>query len=296
MTRLGRGLNELIPTTPENVDNTTGITTVKTALIRSNTYQPRRHFDPEKLAELSRSIEENGIIQPIIVTKRDNTDYELISGERRLEAAKLAGMEEVPVIVRSVSRREQLLFAIVENVQREDLNPIEEAEGYRQLRDDFKLTQQRIAEVVGKDRATVANLLRLLNLAPPVIEMIRSGALTQGHARAILQVDPEDQEPFAAMIVQKELSVRDAEHKARNYHPDVEKAAVSTGISRDVNKPVERDLEHRYGVRVRMAQRGDRGKISFHFRNMEERNILLQKLGHIPQDGVDLDVEAERTE
>ena len=155
-----------------------GVTTLRISEIVPNRYQPRRTFDKDKLQELADSLRENGIIQPIIVTKRDDALYELIAGERRLEASKLAGFREIPVIVRSVTPKEQLQFAIIENVQREDLNAIEVAKAYQQLNEEFNLTHAQISEIVGKDRATISNFIRLLKLNEQIQNMILSNFLS----------------------------------------------------------------------------------------------------------------------
>ena len=172
MTRLGKGLEALISSGPESIDKTTGITTIDVDHIKPNRFQPRKKFKPEKLQELANSLKENGIIQPIIVTKRDESQFELVAGQRRLEAAKLAGFDEIPVIIRSVSLKEQLQFAIIENVQREDLTAIEEAQAYQQLNTEFDLTHAQISDIVGKDRATITNLIRLLKLNDDIQNMI----------------------------------------------------------------------------------------------------------------------------
>ncbi|MFC1898614.1 ParB/RepB/Spo0J family partition protein, partial [Candidatus Cloacimonadota bacterium] len=215
MTRLGKGLEALINSGPESIDRTTGITTVKVDMIFPNRYQPRKYFDQKKLQELANSLKENGIIQPIIVTKKDDTNYELVAGERRLEAAKLAGFNDIPVIIRSISLKEQLQFSIIENVQREDLSPIEEANAYQRLNEEFNLTHAQISDIVGKDRATITNIIRLLKLPDSIQQMILNEQLSPGHARAILQVAEKDQENFANMIINNIYSVRKAEQEAK---------------------------------------------------------------------------------
>ena len=222
---LGRGLNSLIREVEPDDKVQTGISTLPVSSISPNQNQPRKHFDPVKLQELADSIKKNGIIQPLIVTKTEGGEYELIAGERRLQAARLAGMAEVPVVIRSVSKKEQFQLAIIENIQREDLSPIEEALAYRDLSEMFDLTHAQIAEIVGKDRATVSNSIRLLKLPENVREMIVEETITPGHARAILSVEEEYQERFAEYIIRYKLSVRQAEDKARSFVPDLRDAS-----------------------------------------------------------------------
>ena len=178
---LGRGLSALIPDTEERSDPRSSISTLPIGRIKANRWQPAR-ASTKPSPELAESIKANGIIQPLIVTKTEGSDYELIAGERRLQAARLAGLEAVPVVIRSVSEKEQLQLAIVENVQREDLSPIEEAKAYQALAEDFSLTHQQIAEIVAKDRATISNSIRLLKLPPEVQEQVEAGLLSPGHA------------------------------------------------------------------------------------------------------------------
>lgn len=279
MTRLGKGLDALINSGPEATDKTTGITTLRVESIIPNRYQPRKRFDQEKLQELAESLKENGIIQPIIVTKRNETQYELIAGERRLEASKLAGFDEVPVIIRSVSEKEQLQFAIIENVQREDLNPIEEAMAYQQLNDEFSLTHAQISGIVGKDRATISNFIRLLKLSKNIQNLLLEGRLSSGHARAILQVDSSLQEEFAGVIIKNNLSVRKAELMAKKIK---QSGKVTAKKGEPEEKPellkVEERLSQSFHAKVKISQKNNRGKVSFYFTNREELDALLAAL------------------
>lgn len=279
MTRLGKGLDALIHSGPESSDKTMGITTLKTDSIIPNRFQPRKRFDMVKLQELAESLKENGIIQPIIVTKRSETQYELIAGERRLEASKLAGFSEVPVIIRSVSEKEQLQFAIIENVQREDLNAIEEAMAYQQLNDEFSLTHAQISAIVGKDRATISNFIRLLKLSKNIQNLILEGKLSSGHARAILQVDESLQEEFAGIVIKNSFSVRKTELMAKKIK--------QTGILSDKrdepdDKPelmkVEENLSKSFNTRVKISQKNHKGRVSFYFSNRSQLDALLKAL------------------
>ncbi|MDY6915935.1 MAG: ParB/RepB/Spo0J family partition protein [Candidatus Cloacimonadota bacterium] len=278
MTRLGRGLDALLQTLPESTDKTTGITTVEVDHIVPNRYQPRKVFDEDKLRELADSIQQNGLIQPVIVTKRDDTEqYELVAGERRLQAAKLAGLDKIPVIIRSISKREQLQLAIIENVQREDLNPIEEAMAYQQLVEDFGFTHSKIAETVGKDRATITNFLRLLKLEESIREKMLNEKISPGHARAILQVKPELQEEFASYIVENKLSVRKAETKARKIKKSgVVQNPMHLEAERNVNQEHKETLERMFNVKVKVSDSKTKGKISFYYNTENEFEHLLK--------------------
>jgi ParB family transcriptional regulator, chromosome partitioning protein len=276
MTRLGKGLEALINSGPESIDRTTGITTVKPEMISPNRYQPRKIFDNKKLQELANSLKENGIIQPIIVTKKDDTNYELVAGERRLEAAKLAGFEEIPVIIRSVSPKEQLQFAIIENVQREDLSPIEEANAYQQLNEEFNLTHAQISDIVGKDRVTITNLIRLLKLPDSIQQMILKKQLSPGHARAILQVAEADQENFAQNIIGNIYSVRRAEQEAKlikekvvSSKPKIEPVVIPELVS------YENDLKKNFDARVKISGKMTKGKITFYYSSKKELEKLI---------------------
>lgn len=281
MTKLGKGLGALISSVPESTDVSTGITTVKTDQIKPNKYQPRKQFNNEKLQELANSLKENGIIQPIIVTTKDKSEYELIAGERRLEASKLAGFNEIPVIIRSVSPKEQLQFAIIENVQREDLTAIEEAKAYQQLNEDFKLTHAQISEIVGKDRATITNFIRLLKLSREVQQMILDEKISSGHARAILQVDEELREKFSKLILKNKLSVRKAEEEAKRIKeigsvlPSPKKKGI---VEVPEIKEYEKNLKQKFNSKVKISDNNYKGKISFYYSTKKELDKLLEKL------------------
>ncbi len=265
---------------PEATDRSTGITTVRVEHIFPNAYQPRKTFAQDKLEDLAQSLKENGMIQPIIVTKRDQTHYELIAGERRLQASKLAGFDEVPVIIRSVTKKEQLQFAIIENIQREDLNPIEEAQAYHVLHDEFSLTHAQISEIIGKDRVTISNSLRLLKLNEDVQKMLLDGTLSAGHARAVLQLEPERQTDFAQEASAKGWSVRQTEREAKlivegkkTKEPDEKK-----GFFPDLIRQVQKQLKERFQVKVSIKGNPKKGKVVFHYSSEEERIALLERL------------------
>jgi ParB family chromosome partitioning protein len=281
MKRLGKGLDALIKIESESVDKTTGITTLKISYIHPNRYQPRKKFNDEKLIELSKSLKENGMIQPIIVTKQDNTNYELIAGERRWRAAKLAGFSEIPVIVRSVSPQEQLQYAIIENIQRENLNPIDEAKAFKQLNEEFNLTHSKISEMMGKDRATITNSIRLLKLPEIIQDLILTSKITSGHARAILQLEEKYQIDFANYIVENKLSVRKAEimsKKINEFGWDNIENNHKKNNQNSVFGELEKTLNFKYRTNVKIKGNASKGKIIFTYKNQKEYKQLIFKL------------------
>ncbi len=277
-TALGRGLSALIPTAKPGREGG-GLRTVPLALLDANRRQPRRRFDDDGIAELSRSIAETGILQPVLGT-REGERYRILAGERRVRAARLAGLSEVPVVVREgVTDRDHLLLALVENLQRRDLTVLEEAEAYRHLREDFGLTQEDIAERVGKDRATVANALRLLKLAVPVRELLESGELTAGHARALLALpSAADQETLAKEIVRRGLTVRAVEARvtalAKGGSGRKKKTRAVDADTRDAELRLARALGTK--VEIRRKKRGGEVRIAFY--SEEELIGLFEKL------------------
>ncbi len=208
---LGRGLSALIPDAPANPQTSARPLEVDTDLLTPNRFQPRTTMDDGRIEELARSIRSNGIIQPIVVRKAD-TGYEIVAGERRWRASQRAGLLKVPIVVRDIPDDRLLAAALIENLQREDLNPMEEAHAYRRLADEFHLTQEQIADAVGKDRSSVANVIRLLRLPHEVRENVASGAIAMGHARALLSLpDEASQLRWGREVVSKQLSVRETE-------------------------------------------------------------------------------------
>ncbi len=279
MSRLGRGLDALIKEAPEASDRTTGITTIKCEYIYRNKYQPRKIFEKDKLEDLAQSLKENGMIQPIIVTKTDDKlRYELVAGERRLEAAKIAGFSKVPVIIRSLSDKEKLQFAIIENIQRENLNSIEEATAYQQLHQEFSLTHAQISEIIGKDRATITNSLRLLKLSPEIQEFLLYKKISSGHARALLQVKEEKRIPFANKIMEFKLSVRQAEEMAKKINSGNDENLPLKKTQTVDFSVLESKLKSAYKVKVKISEKDNKGKISFYFKNEEEKHKLLSLL------------------
>lgn len=280
MTRLGKGLSALIKQEETEEVAHGNIAKIKINLIKPNEYQPRKIFDQEKLQDLAQSIKENGLIQPIIVSHLDNEFFELIAGERRLEASKLAGLTEIPVVIREVSPREKLVFAIIENVQREDLTPLEEAVAYQQLIEEFDFTHADVSNIMGKDRATITNTLRLLKLPQSVKDMIDRKEITSGHARAILQVSEENQEDFAKTIVKNAMSVRKAEDAAAKFSKakpghTTKKSEIDT----DLLNTIEKSLKNRFGKGVKIKTKTkEKGELVIPFKNKKELDELIKNL------------------
>ena len=280
---LGRGLSALIPDKEEIDDFKAHLSTLPVDQIKSNPLQPRLVIDDESIVELAESIKANGIIQPIIVNKTARSEYELIAGERRLWAAKLAGLDSVPVVIRSVDKKEQLQLAIVENIQRKDLDPIEEANAYQTLVEDFSLTHQEIAQMVGKDRPTISNCIRLLKLPLEIQAMVSEGKLSSGHARAILSIEPEYQVLFAQHIIQYHLTVRQAEEKAKTFIQQLEKPKPQEN-NPEILKTLEKDLHKILGLKVKVKERGGKGKITLEYSSPEELRHLQELLNTLRRD------------
>jgi ParB family chromosome partitioning protein len=280
---LGRGLSALIPDKEEIDDFKALLSTLPVDQIKSNPLQPRLVIDDESIVELAESIKANGIIQPIIVNKTARSEYELIAGERRLRAAKLAGLDSVPVVIRSVDKKEQLQLAIVENIQRKDLDPIEEANAYQTLVEDFSLTHQEIAQMVGKDRPTISNCIRLLKLPLEIQAMVSEGKLSSGHARAILSIEPEYQVLFAQHIIQYHLTVRQAEEKAKIFIQQLEKPKPQEN-NPEILKTLEKDLHKILGLKVKVKERGGKGKITLEYSSPEELRHLQELLNTLRRD------------
>lgn len=256
-------------------DNKSGLTEIDVALVMPNALQPRIKFDEEKLKELAASIKEHGIIQPITVCKNGN-NFEIIAGERRFEAAKLAGLKKVPVIVRQVNDQQKLELAIIENIQRHDLNAIEEAKAYKKLMDDFEMEQEEIAAKVGKSRSVVANKLRLLNLPFDIQIGLIGEKITEGHAKAILAItDPEKQRALYDLIVKNNLTVRQTENKTKEVTVKTHKRNVAIDPE---TKEIEDELSGKLGTKVKLQKSGGGGKIIIEYYSKEELDAILEKI------------------
>jgi ParB family transcriptional regulator, chromosome partitioning protein len=273
---LGRGLSALIPDAPVVPATSERALEVDIDLLRPNRDQPRTAMDDSKIEELARSIKSNGIIQPIVVRKTPE-GYEIVAGERRWRASQRAGLAKVPVVVRDIPEERMLAAALIENIQREDLNPIEEAQGYRRLVDEHHLTQEQIAEAVGKDRSSVANYLRLLKLPTEVRSNLSAGSLSMGHARALLALSNEtDQLRIAREVVAKNLSVRETETIVKK---GTQPAAEREENPKDVHtRAAEEKLRFAMGTRVRIVRKGKGGKIEIDFQNEDELQRLYEQL------------------
>jgi len=271
---LGRGLAALIPQRPTSQP---GITEIPLARIRPNPYQPRQRMDEAELATLTASIAEHGVIQPILVSETLD-GYELVAGQRRLRAAQAAGLERIPAVIRQVSDPARLELALVENLQRADLSPVDEAQGYRRLINDFNQTQEEIAHTMGKSRPHIANTLRLLDLPEAVREMIRRDALSAGHGRALLAFP--DPQAMAERVVAEKLSVRDLERLAAG-----ERLKKATGTKRAVaaksadTRALEKRIEEALGLKVSLSQRGgEKTVLSLEIDNYDQLDTVVERL------------------
>jgi ParB family chromosome partitioning protein len=272
---LGRGLSALIPDAAPPAAGERALD-VDSDLLRPNKFQPRTNIDDAKIEELARSIRSNGIIQPIVVRKVEG-GYEIVAGERRWRASQRLGLLKVPVVVRDIPEDRLLASALIENVQREDLNPIEEAHAYRRLTEDYHLTQEQIADAVGKDRSSVANYLRLLRLPQEVRANLGSGALSMGHARALLGLpDEASQLGVAREVVAKGLSVRETEARIKKAAQPV---APKEPVQKDVHtRAAEEKLRFVLGTRVRIERKRKGGTIEIDFDSEDELQRLFETL------------------
>lgn len=283
--RLGRGLDALLS---GDVSSTPAAAAEQGELaideVVRGRYQPRREFAEESLRELAASIKSQGLMQPIVVRPRPQGGYELIAGERRWRAAQMAGLTHIAAIVKQVSDEQASAMALIENIQREDLNPLEEAFALQRLRDEFGLTQQQVADAVGKSRVTVTNLLRLLNLAPAVRELLQNGTLEMGHARALLTLDAMEQERLAREVAAKSLSVRQTEALVRQRQERSAGAVERPARQRESGKDadtlrLEQDLADRIGapVSINHGSQG-RGQLVISYSTLEELEGILKHL------------------
>lgn len=246
--------------------------------VESCASQPRKQFDTDALADLADSIREHGIIQPLTVRKLQSGYYQIIAGERRWRAARMAGLNEVPAIVIEADDRKAMELAMIENLQREDLNPIEEAEGYQLLMSQYNMTQEETAQRVGKSRSAVANALRLLNLCPPVRAMVEDGRLSNGHARALLPLSPEAQEKAAAAIIKSDLSVRQTELLVKKMTAEVKEKPQKSGISVDYAEEAARELSSRIGRNCKIVSGRKKGRIELEYYGLDDLNDLIDAL------------------
>jgi ParB family chromosome partitioning protein len=277
---LGRGLDTLLGEDPAAPTPAGAPSTLPVARLRPGKYQPRTKMDPQSLAELADSIRAQGVMQPILVRPVDGGDYEIIAGERRFRAAQMAGLDEVPVLVKAVPDTAALAMALVENIQREDLNPLEEAHGVQRLVREFDFTHEQAAQAIGRSRSATSNLLRLLNLAAPVQDLLMAGQLDMGHARALLAVDGATQVQLAQRVVARGLSVRETEtavaHQGRP--PARRGGGAAPAKNRDVAR-LEEELSDALGATVKLASNArGAGRVVIEFASLDQLDGIVARL------------------
>lgn len=285
---LGKGLDALfssseikIPTEPtsdaERLENR-GISYIDINDIKPNEKQPRKNFDEEKLEELATSIKEHGLIQPVIL-RHSEIGYEIVAGERRWRACRKAGIKEIPSIIKELTDEQNMLIAIIENMQREDLNPIEEAEGLNQMIESFGLTQEEVSKSIGKSRPYITNALRLLKLPEQIRNFLSEGKISTGHARAIAGIpDSKKQVEIAEYVIEKELSVREIEKLIKELGSDKKKNTQKKAEKTPDVKRLEEDLKQIMGAKVNLSQKGKKGRIEIEYYSREELERLIELL------------------
>jgi ParB family chromosome partitioning protein len=283
--RLGRGLAALIgdDTTEDAViQDTRSLRHMPIELLHANPNNPRKHFKDEDLEDLARSIREKGLLQPLVVRHRSHGDYEIVAGERRWRAAQRAGVHEVPVLIRELNDGEALEIALIENIQRSDLNAIEEARGYAQLTEQFGYTQSQLAESVGKSRSHIANTLRLLTLPEAVRNHIEQGTLTAGHARALVATDSP--EKLAEQIIKLGMTVRGAEELSRQHSGGVQSSMSHSVKEKNADvRALERELSEVLGLNVEIADKGKgAGAVTIRYGSLEQLDDVCARLRHRP--------------
>ncbi len=285
---LGKGLDSLIPSnvmestksqTSSKEKSEEGAVIVKISMVEPNREQPRKNFDEDSLQELADSIKQFGLLQPILVQDKKSY-YEIIAGERRWRAAKIAGLKEVPVIIRNLTDQEVVEISLIENIQREDLNPIEEAQAYKRLLTEFHLKQDEVAERVSKSRTAVTNSMRLLKLCDPVQKMVVDGMISTGHARALLAIeDPEQQYLIAQKVFDEKLSVREVEKLVKNLNKPPKPAKIENSTLNIIYQDISEKLKQSLGTKVSIqAKENGSGKIEIEFYNHEDLDRLLEQI------------------
>ena len=276
-TGLGKGLDALISSEGYGVGagQSKKVQEIPLDDIKLNPYQPRTDIDAEKLEELANSIKQHGIIQPIIVSKLSDNKYQMIAGERRLRASKLAGIKKIPAVIAEYTDEQAAEIALIENLQREDLNPYEEAYAYKKLIDDFGLTQEQLAERIGKSRTAVTNILRLLKLPEEILLMLKEGSLSTGHARAILALKEEKlQKEIGEKVIKKQLSVRQTEKLIKNIMKERDNNKKTTGQSPEIIEIQER-LQSALAAKVMIKEKRGKGKIEIEFYTADDLSRIL---------------------
>jgi len=273
---LGRGLDALLSGNDSRSEDT--LSELAVGMLRPGRFQPRTRMDPQSIAELADSIKSQGLIQPILVRPVEGGKYEIIAGERRWRAAQLAGLTQVPVVLRDVPDQAALAMALIENIQREDLNPLEEANGIQRLVDEFEMTHDAAAQAVGRSRSAVTNLLRLLNLSKAVQDLLMQGKLEMGHARALLAVSPARQAELAHQIISRHLSVREAEQLVGRAEVGARKAPRKQRKDRDL-QALEEELSELLGAVLSIStSRGGKGKLVINYSSLDQLDEILARL------------------
>lgn len=274
---LGRGLDALLPKPEEktNDNGKAGVTEVAINTLHVSPFQPRKYLDPEAMAELVSSVAEKGILQPLLV-RPSKDEYEIVAGERRFRAAQEIGLANVPVIIKELTNQEALEIAIIENLQRENLNPVEEARAFKNLM-EFGISQEEVAKAVGKSRSSIANTLRLLNLSEEALTALEKGAISAGHARAILSQPDEHRDWALSEIIDQQLSVREAERL--EFAAPEEITPITVKKVEKYYRQLEENLARHVGAKVRIAGK-EKGKLELHFHSVDELDRLLEMLGY----------------
>lgn len=276
--RLGMGLAGLIGDNYDNKEDRQEHLPI--SLLHSSKFQPRKHFDEESLKELAISIEKSGIIQPIVVRKVSHKDgYEIIAGERRWRASKIANLSSVPVIIKDLSDKACLEISIIENIQRQDINPIEEGEAYKRLIDEFSYTHEELASALGKSRSHISNMIRMLSLSDSVKVMINEKKLSMGHARTLINIEnPED---IAETIVSQGLSVRQTEKLIKDLHENNNQISQQYAKNQDI-AVIEREISFQLGLSVKISDNNSKGKVVIQYNNLNELDLILKILSKRP--------------
>lgn len=276
--RLGRGLDALLGVDYSPAAEKDELKQLPLDVLQRGKYQPRTHMDKAALEELAASIKAQGVVQPIVVRKLATGNYEIIAGERRWRAAQIAGLENIPAVIRHVPDEAAIAIALIENIQREDLNPVEEAAALQRLIDEFGMTHQRVAEAVGRSRAAVTNLLRLLSLTEEVRKMLESGRMDMGHARALLALEGSAQTKAAQEVIDRRLSVRETEELVRRLLERPGARKNKRAVDPDVQQLQQR-LSEKLGAKVRIQHgRGGKGQVTVYFHSLDELDGILQRI------------------
>lgn len=281
---LGKGVDALFGDSPEDIlfkdeADKNGVTTLPLIDIEPNKDQPRKDFDADKLDALAESISEHGVISPILVTPTQNGTYKIVAGERRWRASKIAGLKEIPCIIKELDNQALSEIALVENLQRDDLNPIEESEGYHYLMERFSLTQDEISKKIGKSRSAIANVMRLNNLCQPVKELLKEDKITQGHARALLTLDEDIQITVAERIVRDGLNVRQTESLVQNLGKERSSSRkMPNPMMQKYYKDVENNLSSQFGTKVRICEGSKKGRIEIEYYSKDDLERILFEL------------------